>query len=91
LNKIISIKKTSSIFLATLLILGTLATISPSFMLGAQAQQDYGGIDNMYNSYEPEPEYPPQYAEKEYTSYEPSQYEKDTYETPPSYENENNY
>jgi hypothetical protein len=57
-------------------------------MLGAQAQQDYGGMNNRYNTYESEPGYPPQYAEKEYNSYEPS-YEKDTYETP-SYGN-NNY
>jgi hypothetical protein len=57
-------------------------------MLGAQAQQDYGGMDNRYNTYEPEPRYQIQYADNEYNSYEPS-YEKDTYETP-SYGN-NNY
>jgi hypothetical protein len=41
-NKIVSIKKTSSIFLATVLVLGTLATIFPSFMTGAQAVPEYG-------------------------------------------------
>jgi len=50
LNKIISIKKTSSIFLATVLVLGTIAAISPSFMVGAAAQIDsyYDGMDNNY-------------------------------------------
>ncbi|HJT84550.1 MAG TPA: hypothetical protein VJ697_08710 [Nitrososphaeraceae archaeon] len=38
-----SIKKTSSIFLAVVLVLGTFAVTFPSFMLGnVQAQQDYG-------------------------------------------------
>jgi hypothetical protein len=41
-NKIISTKKTIAFFLATLLILGTLATITPSFMVGAQAVPEYG-------------------------------------------------
>jgi hypothetical protein len=58
-------KTTSAIFLAIVLIIGTFAAISPSFVIGAQAQeygmdqkynnykQDYGQ-DNKYNSYEPE-------------------------------------
>jgi hypothetical protein len=41
-NKILSTKNTSAIFLATVLVLGTIATISPSFMVGAQAQEYYG-------------------------------------------------
>jgi hypothetical protein len=77
--------KISAIFIAVVLVAGTISAISPSFMLGAQAQQDYRETDNRYNIYEPEPEYPIQYAENENNSYEPS-YEKETYETP-SYEN----
>ena len=47
MNKIVSTKTTSAIFLATLLILGTLATISPSFMVGAQADS-YLEMENNY-------------------------------------------
>ena len=43
MNKIISSKKSSAIFLATVLIAGTIGLSSPSFMVGdAQAQRDYG-------------------------------------------------
>ena len=79
--------KFSATFLAIVLLTGTIATISPSFIVGAQAQQEYNGIDNRYNSYEPT-EYPPEYTdnnsyEREYTSYTPDykpqypSYEKD--------------
>jgi hypothetical protein len=101
LNKIFSLKS-NAIFLATLLFLGTIATILPS----AHAQPYYE--DNRYdpqypseytnnNSYEKksyrndnyEPrEYPPQYQEREYNNYKPS-YEKNSYDTPPSYGNDN--
>ena len=50
-NKIVSIKNTYAIFLSTLLVLGTIATISPSFMAGAQAEPYYG-MDDRYDSYE---------------------------------------
>ena len=80
--------KISAAFLAIVLVAGTITALSPSFMLGAEAQQDYRETDNRYNIYEPEPEYSTQYLEKEYNSYKPP-YEKDTYETP-SYGN-NNY
>ena len=40
LNKIVSIKNTNAIFLATVIVLGTIATISPSLMVGAQAEPD---------------------------------------------------
>jgi hypothetical protein len=50
LNKIVSIKNTSAIFLATVLVLGTIATISPSFIVGVQAVPQYG-MDEEY-SYE---------------------------------------
>src|SRR5215211_8411054 len=77
-------KNTKAIFLVTLLILGTLSTISPSFMVGAQAVPQYGmereygsyeqpeyGIDN--NNYQKsygEDSYGPEYKDKEYNSYE---------------------
>ena len=35
------------------MIVGTFAALSPSFMVGAHAQQFYG-MDQRYNSYEPE-------------------------------------
>jgi len=52
LNKIVSTKTTSSIFLAALLVVGTIATILPS----AQAQPYYE-MNNGYGSYEPGPAY----------------------------------
>ncbi len=48
--KIILTKKTNVIFLAIVLIAGTFAAISPSFMIGAHAQQY--GMDQKYNNYE---------------------------------------
>ena len=54
MNKIESTKKTSAIFLAALLVAGTIALSSPSFMVGdVQAQRDYE-MDKKYNSYEPD-------------------------------------
>jgi hypothetical protein len=52
LTKIILKKTTSAIFLAIVLIVGTFAAISPSFMIVANAQQY--GMDQRYNSYEPD-------------------------------------
>jgi hypothetical protein len=54
LSNIVSIKTTGSVFLAIVLITGTIAISSPSSMLtgAAQAQQYYdSGMDNSYNSY----------------------------------------
>jgi hypothetical protein len=49
-NKIVT-TKSNAIFLAAILVLGTITTISPSFMLGiAQAEPYYGGIDNYKKS-----------------------------------------
>ena len=50
MTKIILKKITSAIFLAIVLIVGTLAAISPSFMIGAHAQQYV--MDQRYNNYE---------------------------------------
>jgi hypothetical protein len=54
LNKIVSIKDTNAIFLAIVLIVGTITLSSPSsFMKDVQAQRDYYGMDNNYkNNYE---------------------------------------
>ncbi len=72
------------------LITGTITAISPSFIIGVQAQGDpYHQMYNKYNSYEEQPrEYPSQYADREYNSYKPS-YEKNSYDTHPSYGNDN--
>jgi hypothetical protein len=52
LIKIVLRKSTNAIFLAIVLIAGTFAAISPSFMVGAHAQQY--GMNQKYNSYEPD-------------------------------------
>ena len=54
--------------------LGTIATISPSFMAGAQAEPYYG-MDDRYDSYEPE--YPSEYTDNQYNTYEPREYPSD--------------
>jgi endonuclease/exonuclease/phosphatase family metal-dependent hydrolase len=52
LNKIVSTKKISAIFLAIVLIGGTIFTFSSSFIRGAQAELDYGlDSDKDNNSY----------------------------------------
>jgi hypothetical protein len=53
LSKIILTKNLNTIFLATVLVLGTIASISTSFMLGAQVEPYYG-MDDRYDSYEEE-------------------------------------
>ena len=50
MSKIVSTKKINAGFLAIILIVGTLAAISPSFVIGAHAQQY--GMDQKYNNYE---------------------------------------
>ena len=64
-NKLISTKKTSAVFLAIVLIAGTITVISPSFIIGVNAQ--YEPYDR-YNSYEPN--YSSEYKDKAYNSYE---------------------
>jgi hypothetical protein len=65
LNKIVSTKKTSAIFLGIVLVAGTIALSSPSFIVGdVQAQRDYE-MDKKYNSYEQDYE-----MDKKYNSYE---------------------
>ena len=68
-------KTTSAIFLAIVLIVGTFAAISPSFITGVNAQQY--GMDQRYNSYQPEygtddNSYEQDYGkDNKYNSYEP--------------------
>ena len=50
MSKIVSTKKINAGFLAIVLIAGTLAAVSPSFMIGVHAQQY--GMDQKYNTYE---------------------------------------
>jgi hypothetical protein len=76
-SKIVSTKRTSAIFLATVFLAGTIALSAPSFIIGVNAQPYYDGMDsygppeypdnNYYNSYGP-PEYP---DNNYYNSYEP--------------------
>ena len=90
MKNLLSTKKTSSIFLAVVLVLGTFTVASPSFILGnVQAQRDYG-MDSYYkdpyrNSYEPDygmdsydkKPYRDSYGQ-DYPSYKP-EYQKDPY------------
>jgi hypothetical protein len=71
LSKIISTKKkTNAIFLAVVLVVGTFALMSPSFLIGgsAQAEPKYGmnyekkyGYDKPYNDKPKYPSYKPDY------------------------------
>jgi hypothetical protein len=49
LNKIVLTKKTSAIFLAIVLVTGTIALAFPSFMIGAAQALPYYGQDNNYD------------------------------------------
>ena len=78
-SKIISVKITSPIFFATVLVLGTIAAVSPSFIVGAQADSYYG-MDTRYVSYEQDYTDRSNYEPTEYPSYKPEypSYEKIT-------------
>ena len=69
MSKIVSTKKINACFLAIVFLAGTFAAITPSFIIGvnAQAEPDYG-MDQRYNSYEPD------YG---MNSYDKKPYEKD--------------
>jgi hypothetical protein len=67
LNKIVSTKTTSAIFLAIVLVLGTIALTIPSFSVEAQATSDR---DNDYdNDYEEKKSYDKDDYKSEYSSY----------------------
>jgi hypothetical protein len=83
LKNTVSTKKSSSIFLAIVLVAGTIVLSFPSFMIGnVHAQRDYGmdSYDNKpyENSYESDygndnryDSYEPEYTDNAYNSYEP--------------------
>jgi hypothetical protein len=78
LNKIVSKKIPNAIFLLIVLVAGTFAAISSSFIVGAQAEPYYG-MDDRYDSYEPTeyPSYQPDYK-PEYQSDNNYKFEKDS-------------
>ena len=92
--------KANSVFLATVLVAGIIALSYPSFMIGAQAQQ-FNGMDQRYNSYEPEygqdnkyNNYEQDYGQdNKYNSYEPQygpDYGMNSYDKKP-YGKDNSY
>jgi hypothetical protein len=72
--------KINAIFLAAILVAGTIATILPS----VQAQSYYE--DNIY-----EPEYPSEYTDNQYNTYEPREYPSYQPDYKPEYPSDNNY
>jgi hypothetical protein len=81
-NKIVSIKKTSAIFLAIVLVAGTIALSSQTFTTANALSGPLFTEDNSYNSYEPR-DYPSQeYADKKYGSYEQN-YEMNSHDKKP--------
>jgi hypothetical protein len=50
-NKKVLTKTANAIFLAIVLVAGTITLFSPSFMTGAQAQEYYGGKENNYENH----------------------------------------
>ena len=65
----------NAIFLIIVLVAGTFAAISSSFIVGAQAESYYG-MDDRYDIYEPT-EYPSEYTDNQYNTYEPREYPSD--------------
>ena len=51
MTKKLLIKRISAIYLAIVLVAGTITLFSPSFMTGAQAQEYYGGMENNYENH----------------------------------------
>ena len=82
MNRLVSTKINAG-FLAIVLIAGTLAAISPSFMVGAHAQQY--GMDQKYNTYEPD------YGmDQKYNTYEPDYGMDNSYDNKQSYGKDSN-
>ena len=75
MSKTIITAKANSVLLATVLVAGIIALSYPSFMIGAQAQE-FNGMDQRYNNYEPEHE----------TDYGMDSYDKKSYEKDYSYD-----
>ena len=72
MNKIVSIKETSAIFLAIVLVLGTIALTIPSFSVEAQATSDR---EKDYDKYEYKKSYEKDDYKSEYSSY--GKYDRD--------------
>ena len=79
MSKIAITKKSNTIFLATVLIVGTIAGISPSFIIGINAQTEpYYGMDERYSDYKQD--------------YGMDSYDKKSYEPKPTpYGNDRDY
>ena len=75
MSKTIITAKANSVLLATVLVAGIIALSYPSFMIGAQAQE-FNGMDQRSNNYEPEHE----------TDYGMDSYDKKSYEKDYSYD-----
>ena len=78
-NKIVSTKKTNSIFLPSVLVSGLIALSSLSFMTAGAQTHPYYGMDNKYNSYKPDygmdndrKSYGKDIYESQYPSYPPN-------------------
>ena len=87
MSKTTKTTKYNSVFLATVLVAGIIALSYPSFMVGAQAQQ-FNGMDQRYNNYEPE-----YGTDNKYNSYEPeygTDYGMNSYDKKP-YGKDNSY
>ena len=88
MSKTSKITKANSVFLTAVLVAGVIALSYPSFMVGAQAQE-FNGMDQRYNNYEPE------YGQdNKYNSYEPeygTDYRMDSYGDKQSYGKDNSY
>jgi hypothetical protein len=95
LNKILSIKS-NAIFLAAVLVVGTFAAISPSFIIGVNAQYEPKyGMDTEYNSYKPSYENdiydaPPSYGIDNYHPREYPSYQQDYKQEYPKYVKDTN-
>jgi len=72
LNKLVSIKETGGIFLAIVLVLGTIAAVTPSFIVGAQATSDR---EKDYDHDEDKKSYYKDDYKSEYSSY--GKYDRD--------------
>jgi hypothetical protein len=95
LSNTVSTKRINALFLSIVLIVGTIAAISPSFIIGIKAQTEpYYEKDTRYSNYEQEPEpmdngysvyepdYP-KYPDKKYNNYGP--------DYPPKYTDDRKY
>jgi hypothetical protein len=100
LIRLVSTKRINAMFLAIILVTGTIAAISPSFIIkGVNAQSEpYYEKDTSYSNYEQEPKYLSEHMDKGYSAYEPDypKYPDKKYnnygpEYPPKYTDDRKY